>query len=534
MDLYKYLQIDSFKTIVKSNRILWLCTSLVSERFKTIRIRKDKMIIHWMRIPLLVLLLSFSADSKEQQFTFENCHLDGIKEQVKCGKLQVPENYNKIDGEQISINFVVLPAIDNSDNKTPLMFLAGGPGQAAAELAAGLRRVFNEVRKTRDLILVDQRGTGQSHPLQCKDALQQDIYALTPEEFSAQDIKDCLDSFSGDLSQYNSENAIRDFDAVRSALGHEQINIYGGSYGTRAGLVYMRMFPESLRSVVLDSVGPIEVPIGLFGKSSARSFNLLLENCQKELSCQQAYPELEQEYNAVMSRLEITPTEVAIAHPRLGTQTKFVISKAKFLGTLRMQLYSVATRSLVPLVIHQAYLGNYMPLAGLVAQSENDQGIYLGLLFNITCNEDYPRISATDFEQDAKNNFGGDDSHFGFKMACPLWPQYRPSDEFYQTVTADIPTLILSGNLDPVTPPSNGEYSAKSLANNHHIVVENAAHTVAMSTCASDIINEFLTSLKPKELDESCLEDVPAESFMTNLNGGTINSSAPIQGGKDQ
>jgi len=491
------------------------------------------MIKNWMYTPLLILLLSFNAYSKEQQYTLENCHVDGVKSQVKCGKLLVPENYSKPTEEQISINFVVLPAIDNSDNKTPLMFLAGGPGQAAAELAAGLRRVFNEVRKTRDLILVDQRGTGDSHPLQCEDTLEQDIYTLTPEDFSEQDIKDCLATFSGDLSQYNSENAIRDFDAVRAALGHEQINIYGGSYGTRAGLVYMRMFPDSLRSVVLDSVGPIEVPIGLFGQSSARSFNLLLDNCQKELSCQKAYPELGQEFKGLITRLEQAPAEVSIVHPRLGSQTKFVISKAKLLGTLRMQLYSVAARSLVPLVIHQAYLGNYMPLAGLVAQSEGGQGIYIGLLFNITCNEDYPRISARDFEQDANNNFGGDDSHFGFKMACPLWPQYRPSEEFYQTITADIPTLILSGNLDPVTPPSNGEHSAKSLPNNHHIIVENAAHTVAMSTCASDIINEFLTSLKPKDLDESCLEDVPNESFMTNLNGGTINTDAVIDGGKD-
>ena len=503
------------------------------------------MIKNWMTKPLLILLLSVhasaSAYSEEQQFTLENCHVDGVKAQVKCGKLQVPENYSQPNEAQISINFVVLPAIDNSDNKTPLMFLAGGPGQAAAELAAGLRRVFNEVRKTRDLILIDQRGTGESHPLQCEEALEQDIYSLTPEDLSAQDIKDCLATFSGDLSQYNSENAIRDFDAVRAALGHEKINIYGGSYGTRAGLVYMRMFPQSLRSVVLDSVAPIEVPIGLFGQSSARSFSLLLDNCQKELSCQQAYPELEQEFNTLMTRLEHNPAEVSIAHPRLGTQTKFVINKAKLLGTIRMQLYSVASRSLVPLVIHQAYLGNYMPLAGLVAQSEGGMGIYLGLLFNIACNEDFPRISVTNFEQDANNNFGGSDSHFGFKMVCPLWPQYRPSEAFYQTVTADIPTLILSGNLDPVTPPSNGDYSAKSLPNNHHIVVNNAAHTVAMSTCASDIINEFLTSLKPKELDESCLEDIPNETFMTNLNGGVsngdttaINKDNSIQGGNDE
>ncbi len=125
------------------------------------------MIKNWIAFSLLTLLLSVNADANEQALMLENCHVDGVRAQVKCGKLQVPENYNDVNGEQISINFVVLPAIDNSDNKTPLMFLAGGPGQAAAELAAGLRRVFNEVRKTRDLILVDQRGTGESHPLQC-------------------------------------------------------------------------------------------------------------------------------------------------------------------------------------------------------------------------------------------------------------------------------------------------------------------------------------------------------------------------------
>lgn len=495
----------------------------------------DKMIKSGMIISLFILLVSIDAYSQHQQFTLEDCHVDGIKSQVKCGKLQVLENYNKADGEHITINFVVLPAIDNSDDKTPLMFLAGGPGQAAVELASGLTNVFYEVRKTRDLILVDQRGTGGSHPLQCEEASEQNIYALTPENFSIQDINDCLKNLTGDLSQYNSENGIRDFDAVREALGHQKINIYGGSYGTRAGLVYMRMFPESLRSVVLDSVGPIEVPIGLFGQSSARSFNLLLQNCQKELSCKQAFPQLEQEFQTLLARLAEAPTQVNIAHPRLGTQTQFVISKAKLLGIIRSQLYSVSTRSLVPLVIHQAYLGNYMPLAGLIAQTEGGQGIYIGLLFNITCNEDYRRISPADFEQDTDNNFGGDDSHSSFKMACPLWPQYRPGEAFYQPVTADIPTLIFSGDLDPVTPPSNGEYSAKSLPNNHHIVVKNAAHTVAMSTCASDIINEFLTALNPKALDESCLDDVPNESFMTNLNGGITNFEplTEIQGGTD-
>ena len=263
------------------------------------------------------------------------------------------------------------------------MFLDGGPRQAAVELAAGLRRVFSEVRKTRDLILVDQRGTVQSHPLQCTQALQQDVYELVPEDFSEQDVRDCLSGFTGDLSQYNSENAIRDFDAVRKALGHKKINLYGGSYGTRAGLVYLRMFPESIRSLVLDSVGPIEVPIGLFGQSSARSFALLLEHCQQDEACHKAYPDLVEEFNAVVARLEQAPVTTSIAHPRLGTQTHFSISRSKFISNLRMQLYSVTTRAMVPLVIHQAYLGNYLPLAGLIARMDGDRGMYIGLTFNI-------------------------------------------------------------------------------------------------------------------------------------------------------
>ena len=459
----------------------------------------------------------------ENKLTLKDCHLDGIKAQVKCGSLQVPENYSLDNGEQISINFAILPAIDDSDKKTPLMFLAGGPGQAAVELAAGLRRAFSEIRKTRDIILVDQRGTGKSHPLACRDISgDQNIYQMVPEDFSEQDINDCLAEFTGDLSQYNSENAIRDFDAVRDVLGHQQINIYGGSYGTRAGLVYMRMFPDSLRSVVLDSVGPIEVPIGLFGQSSAQSFKRLLEHCQQEKGCNNAYPNLADEFQQLMTRLAEKSVTVTIPHPRLGTHTEFVISKSKMLGIIFQQLYSVASRHLVPLIIHQAYLDNYMPLAGLIAMTDGVQLAYIGLLFNITCNEDFPKITAQMSAKDADNSFGGDDSQLGFKKACSVWPQYRPGKAFYQAVTADIPTLILSGGLDPVTPPSNGDFSAATIPNSHHIIVDNVSHGVATSTgsCGVLIINEFLSTLTPKTLDETCLEDVPVESFMTSLNGG--------------
>jgi len=469
---------------------------------------------------LSMLSIAGSSVANEQTLSLDACHVDNIKQQVQCGKLQVPENYQSPQGEKISINFVVLPAIDNSQNKEPLMFLAGGPGQAAASLAGGLYKAFNEIRKTRDLILVDQRGTGESHPLQCENELDRDIYQTLPEDFKAQDVKDCLAELKGDLSQYNSENAIRDFDGVRAALGHEKIAIYGGSYGTRAGLVYMRMFPESLSTVVLDSVGPIEVPIGLFGQSAARSFAMLLENCQKEESCQKAYPNLAQEFKQVTDSLEKEPVNITIPHPRLGTPTTLLVNKSKFVSTIFMQLYSTEGRALVPLIIHQASLGNFAPYTGLTAAGETGMNMFIGLTFNIVCNEDIPKVTDAMFAHDAANDFNGAVNQNVWKTACPLWPQYRPSDEFYQPVTADIPTLIISGELDPVTPPSNGDYSAKTIPNNKHIVMKNSSHTPGVSGCAINIINEFLNEKNPNDLDESCLDEIPNESFMTGLNGG--------------
>lgn len=488
--------------------------------------------INWKGLLSASLLIaithsSWAEKSIQQPLTLKSCYIEGIRQQVQCGTLVTPENYAKPDGVKIDINFVVLPAIDNSKETHPLMFLAGGPGQAATELASHIFRGFNEIRKTRDLILIDQRGTGQSHPLQCEDSLKLDPYISIPEDFSLIDIEQCLAQLTGDLSQYNSENAIRDFEAVRVALGHQQVHIYGGSYGTRAGLVYMRMFPNSLKSVVLDSVGPIEVPIGLFGKSAEQSFIKLIEHCQNEISCATQYPALGNEFAAITKRLSQAPMTVEIDHPRLGTNTAFIISKDKFISNIQMQLYSMETRSLVPLLIHQAYLGNYKPLAGVIAQSDGGMGIYIALHFNIVCNEDYPRISARMKADDADNNFAKGMSLTMIGKVCAVWPSYQPSDDFYQTVSADIPTLIMSGELDPVTPASNGEKSDAHLPNSHHIIAKNNAHIVASTACGIKIVNQFLEQQTPKELDESCLEEIPDESFMVGLNGGGVPQVTP-------
>ena len=450
-----------------------------------------------------------------------NCHLDGIRSQMTCGTLLVPENYKKPEDKNISINFAVLPAIDDSQPKEPLMFLAGGPGQAAVELAAHIISGFAEIRKTRDIILIDQRGTGLSQPMLCDENDTKQLYSVVPEDYAEKDVIDCIEQFkeSHELSQYNSENAVRDFDAVREILGYKQVHLYGASYGTRAALVYMRLFPESIKSVVLDSVGPIEVPIGLFGASSSRSFNLLLEHCLNDESCNKAYPNLREEFDAVLDRLSKNTVSLTINHPRLGTKTEFNLSHLKFFNSIFKQLYSMETRSLVPLIIHQAFLENYQPLIGLISTNDGNMNMYVGLTFNIVCNEDIPRITQSMLDKDSDNNFGRGSTHDVYQSACKVWPKYKVESAFYQPVVANIPTLILSGDLDPVTPPSNGDKSASTLPNSHHVISKNSAHIVASTSCGVGIVNEFLGHLNPKGIDSSCLAELPSESFMTSLNG---------------
>lgn len=465
-----------------------------------------------------------SQTLENNSLQIENCHLDGIKEFVKCGKLSVPENYQAPNAAKIDINFTVLPAIDNSNNKTPLMFLAGGPGQAATELAAMLRNRFYEVRKTHDIILVDQRGTGQSSQLKCdEEAFQHaNIYKSLTFDFEISDVKDCIADFNQDLSQYNSENAIRDFDAVRAALGHQKIHVYGGSYGTRAAMVYMRMFPQSLESVVLDSVAPLSMRIGLFGQTAARSYQLLLDNCQAEASCAKAFPNLDADFQQVFSQLVKEPVELTIPHPRLATPTKLVVDADKFVSTIQMQLYHVAGRSMMPLVINEAAKGNFMPFVGVLAQSDEVQpkgSIYTNLLMNIACNEDFPLIKEQDWLGDANNNFARNISHRGLRLICPMWPKYRPDATFYKDIQSDIPTLILSGNLDPVTPPEFGDRADAMLSNSRHIVAKNMSHIVAANDCGVGIVAKFIDELDLEALDDTCLTELPDESFMTSLNG---------------
>jgi pimeloyl-ACP methyl ester carboxylesterase len=450
----------------------------------------------------------------------DGCYLKNISERVLCGTLTVPENYDFPEGLSITLNFAVLPAVSENKKPDPLLILAGGPGQAATELAAAIDRIFKDVRRQRDILLIDQRGTGQSFPLGC--ALNQvEEIAKTDEQINLEALaRECLAQFDErDLTQYHSVNAIRDFEQVREYLGYPQVNLYGGSYGSRAGLVYMREYPQSVRAAVLDALAPVQVVVGPSGTFGAQSFHQMLQRCEQSNACNSTFPNLYDTYQDALLRLEQTPELLRIADPLTNEITEVMISAGRFTSVLRVGLYHPTTRQMLPYVIQQTALGNYTPLMGLLGSTMGQSEMYMGLTLSVLCSEDLRRANPELLAGDADNDFIGGRTGDAFVEMCRAWPQAERPAQWFEPVQSDIPTLLLSGQLDPVTPPVWGDMAAATLSNSRHLIAPQGSHTIIGHTCANRIAANFIDSLNLAALDDSCLQQQKPAPFILNSNG---------------
>ena len=460
-----------------------------------------------------------------ETLVLEKCHVKGISEQVMCGKLPVAENPQQPEGKHIDLNVVVLPGRSSGATNDPLLILAGGPGQAATEQAAGINRTFRQVRQRRDIVLIDQRGTGKSNPLQCED-VEMDHLGLSLHSGGldlAAEARKCLeqDMQGHDLSQYSTNQATDDFEAVRKALGYQKYHLYGGSYGTRSGLVYMRRHPDSIASAVLDSVAPMQMTIGLFGQSSERALELLFDDCRANEGCHKAFGDLKSKYVRLVEKLSGEPLKLSVDNPVTGEPATLVLDDDKFLGNVRTALYMTDLRRLLPLVIHEADKGNYKPFLGFYGalNSGPGTGMYMGMTLSILCSEDWSRVTPQALAADNDNYAMKDLTGNLWQQMCSVWPKHDVADDFADPVKSDIPVLLLSGHWDPVTPPAGADEAAKTLTNARHLVAVNGSHTIAFHTCANRLIGEFINEGKLDELDDSCLTKQHPVRFM--LNSGT-------------
>jgi pimeloyl-ACP methyl ester carboxylesterase len=427
---------------------------------------------------------------------------------AKCGSLRVPEDPSHPDGRQIDLNLAVVEAARRHAEPDPLFILMGGPGESATENFAALSSIFEGIHQERDIVLVDQRGTGKSHPLRCLNAKDKGL----GEEESIARLKACPARLDADLRFYTTDFAMQDLDRVRAALGYETINLYGVSYGTRAVLVYLKLYPERVRSLVLDAVvDPSFVLYQDAARDGQRSLELLFERCEADPACSSTYPRLRSELTEVLQKVEGAPTVVTISHPATGQPLEVPLTGALLSTHIFNMLYSPDLSAVLPFVIHQAHQNqDYAPLItqGFLV---NDR-VYDGLFYAVACAEDSPFLQ---WDQTASGLF--DHNLQTFLEICSAWPRGEVPPIVHAPVVSDVPVLMFSGEADPITPPWHAEKLRDFLRNSRDVVFPGMGHGNAASACGMQIMENFVDTVSVNGLDVTCAADVKPPQFFVGF-----------------
>jgi len=451
------------------------------------------------------------------------CARTGIYPDALCGNLEVFENRTTKMGRKISLNIAVLPALNKDPNPDPVFMLAGGPGQGAADvyLAGARKDQVAAIRAYRDIVLVDQRGTGGSHALPCVlYPREAGMRAFFGDYFPADIVRACRELLAkdADLTQYTTPIAMDDLDEVRAALGYDRINLQGGSYGTRAALVYMRQHPDNVRAAVLEGVAPTNYKLPLPGARAVdHALDRLIEDCQAEPACHEAYPFLRADLTSVAVQMGKTSAKFQALNPATKKMEAIEMPRRAFMDRLVSLLYSPDTSRLLPYLIHHAGQGDFGPYASVVAGivPQLEAGINRGMYFSVVCAEDLPWITDAEIKKETTGTLTGDERVLSGRAACKDWPRADISADFLKPVKSTAPILILSGDADPVAPYWIAEAAAKFLPNSRHIVVRYGAHTTS-NPCLDRLITSFIEAGTVKSLDASCVNDFKRPPFLTD------------------
>ncbi|MFI4952737.1 MAG: alpha/beta fold hydrolase [Burkholderiales bacterium] len=458
----------------------------------------------------LVFVAGCGGKGPARQIRLSECRLPKLVTAAQCGTVEVPEDRGKPAGRRLAIAVAVLPATTLSPQPDPLIMLAGGPGQSADALAP-LAAELGGVRRHRDIVLIDPRGTGKSAPLSCAALAPHDVFDDLAEpgaiEGAAQRcIAELRASGKVDVAQFTTSAFVADIDAVRVALGYEQVNLWGGSYGTRVAQEYLRRYPQHVRSVILDGTAPPSMRISLdLWPSREAAVDQVLAACAASAACRQAYPDLD----ATLARIRATlgaARAISVADPRTGAARQLTPSFDMVIAALQGLVYVPELASLIPALLARADAGDYAPLAAAAMLLGDDvaRTMNLALYFAVTCAEDAPRVSAADADR-VLSTLRAPALARRSLAACEGWPRPQMPADFHAPVASDKPVLILSGGLDPVTPPSAGAEVASTLPNSRHVVAGGYGHLVSPHACAPRLIEKFVEKAGFATLPQSCI-----------------------------
>ena len=474
----------------------------------------------------LLLLLGNPVQAEDRYGGLSPCELSAaggrLTTSALCGSLTVPEDADRPEGRQLELAYAVIPARGPRTQPDPVFFLAGGPGQSARETAPIMRQALRDINRQRDLIFLDQRGTGGSNPLECSFDDEEEAWLDPSPERIVEQLFDCKRRWDADVRFYTSTDAARDLEALRAHYEFEQINLIGGSYGTRLAQVYLRRFPERVRSVILDAVVPTRLHLGAeHGVKLDLALSRLIGVCAADAECNATFPELEEAFESLKAAYpdHHDGPRLAVTHPRKGQAVDIPFTRATLGTALRFLSYGPQSQMLIPYLVHEAATtGNPTRIASqaLIVTDQMADMIAVGLNFAVGCSEDWlgwPDVPGSE------DTLLGESMRELYDSVCEAWPRGARPEDFHQPFDSEVPILILSGELDPVTPPEYGEEANAQFSNSLHLVARGRGHIVLTQRCISGIAAEFVTSASVEDLDTGCMDQLGPEPFFLNLLG---------------
>jgi pimeloyl-ACP methyl ester carboxylesterase len=476
----------------------------------------------------LALATTAVAAAPSSRLALSPCQLSapvsGERVEARCGTLEVPEDRRRPEGRRIALRVAVVRSRARSPAPDAVIFLAGGPGQAATEVFPALQPAFARVLGERDVVLVDQRGTGGSGGLSCPAVPEPARGRAIPAAEALRRVEACARALSErvDLCAYGTDAFVRDLDEVRAALGYARVDLIGASYGTRAALIYLRSFPERVRAVVLDGVAPLEMALGgTFEADAQAALDLMLTRCREDPACAARWPDLDRLVPLLLSRLGSPGRKVSFRDPLTAELREETIGADDVRNLVLGFSYAPETVALLPPLLAAAARGDLAPLAAALAISSRDleASIARPLEFSVLCAEDVPFVEDGTPAEDARRYLGRG-VRDRFREVCARWPVKAVPAEWRTPVRSDVPALLLSGEADPVTPPRWAERAALGMPNARHVVLAGHGHGTLQRGCVPRLVADFLERGTAAELDTSCAARARPAALFLDAQGG--------------
>ncbi|MGH8297837.1 MAG: alpha/beta fold hydrolase [Steroidobacteraceae bacterium] len=469
-----------------------------------------------------------SGAAAAERLALSPCELHGAMDltliQAACGRLAVPENPAAPRGRRIQLRVAVVPAVSTRKRPDPLFVLAGGPGMAATSFYSSVAPVFERIRRDRDIVLVDQRGTGGSNALDCESS-DEDLYQSTTAQIVAETER-CLKMLAprADVRFYTTSLAVQDLDRVRAALGYARINLYGSSYGTIVAQQYLRRFPDRVRSVILDGVVPPQRALGATSALDAQAaLSSILARCGQQPACHARFGDPAAIYRQLRDELAGHPVWVDLTDPTSGEPYRLQFTSYHLAMVLRLASYTPELAALLPLDLHEAATsGDFAPLAGqfLLIDRIYGDAIAEGMNDTVVCSEDVPfyRVNAEERAELAKT-FLGTSQLDGLEAICRIWPHGPVDPDFHQPLHSEVPALLLSGGNDPITPPRYAAQASRGFTHNLSLVIPGFGHGQLTDPCIAGVMARFVRRASVSELDTACARNLTPMPFFLTRNG---------------